>query len=96
MAGWLADADRLNSGPVVAGVIGQHKPAYDMWGDTVNTAARMESHGSPGQIQVSAVTRAILGDRYRFSEPTDTAAYRRSGTQLAQVRPLRQADHQSG
>lgn len=63
----------LNSGPVVAGVIGRHKPAYDMWGDTVNTAARMESQGLPGQIQVSAFTRAILGERYRFSEPTETA-----------------------
>jgi len=43
----------MATGPAVAGVIGQRKFAYDMWGDTVNTAARMESNGVPGEIQVS-------------------------------------------
>ena len=59
------------SGPVVAGVIGRHKFAYDLWGDTVNTAARMESHGVPGTIHVAASTRALLGDRYRFTDPVE-------------------------
>jgi adenylate cyclase len=58
----------IDSGPVVAGVIGRRKFIYDLWGDTVNTASRMESHGVPGCIQVTERTRALLGDRYSFSE----------------------------
>jgi class 3 adenylate cyclase len=56
----------IHSGPIVAGVIGTHKFAYDVWGDTVNTASRMESHSQPGRIQVSATTRLALGDRFNF------------------------------
>lgn len=54
----------IHSGAVVAGVIGQEKFAYDIWGDAVNVAARMESHGAPGKIQVSADTAALLGDDF--------------------------------
>ena len=56
----------IHSGSVVAGVIGTRKLAYDLWGDTVNIASRMESHGSAGQIQVSASTRDLLQEQYWF------------------------------
>jgi len=56
------------SGPAVAGVIGHRKFAYDLWGDTVNLASRLESHGTPGRILVSEATAALLGNDYRLSE----------------------------
>jgi len=58
----------IDTGPVVAGVIGTRKFIYDLWGDTVNTASRMESHGIPGRIQVTERVARRLGGRYR-AEP---------------------------
>ena len=54
----------INSGPLIAGVIGQKKFHYDVWGDTVNTASRMESHGVAGKIQMTAATRELLKDEF--------------------------------
>ncbi len=54
----------IHSGPVTAGIIGTHKFSYDLWGDTVNVASRMESSGVPGAIQISAATRDLIEDTY--------------------------------
>jgi adenylate cyclase len=58
----------IASGPVVGGVIGRRRILFDLWGGTVNLAARMESSGLPGRIQVAESTRALVDGRYAFEE----------------------------
>jgi len=58
----------INTGPVVAGVIGTKKFIYDLWGDAVNIASRMESQGEKGKIQVTAATKNLLNGKYHFEE----------------------------
>ena len=60
----------IHTGPVVAGVIGTHKFIYDVWGDTVNIAARLEAYGIPDKVHISAATRRSIVGRFRF-EPRD-------------------------
>jgi len=61
----------IASGPAVAGVIGTRKPFYDIWGDTVNLASRMESTGVPGCIQLTESTAALLSDQFIIRERFD-------------------------
>jgi class 3 adenylate cyclase len=69
---WTGDPIRLrvgiNTGPVVAGVIGHQKFIYDLWGDAVNVASRMESNGMASQIQVTAAVKERLDGRYALEE----------------------------
>jgi adenylate cyclase len=63
---------------VVAGVIGRKRFLYDLWGDAVNTASRMESHGTPGRIQITGATCELLADEFEC-EPRGTIAVKGKG-----------------
>jgi guanylate cyclase len=68
----------INSGPVIAGVIGRKRFLYDLWGDAVNTASRMESHGTSGRIQITRATKELLEDEF-VCEPRGTISIKGKG-----------------
>ncbi len=68
----------INSGPVIAGVIGKHKFVFDLWGDPDNTAARMESHGAPGRIQITRATYELIKNNF-VCEPRGKIAVKGKG-----------------
>jgi class 3 adenylate cyclase len=63
----------VNSGPLVAGVIGRKRYAFDVWGETVNVASRLQAAAAPGQILVSAAVRNVCGEQFHFSPPRQVA-----------------------
>jgi adenylate cyclase len=79
----------MHAGPVTAGVIGQAKFAFDVWGDTVNTASRMEAVGMANRITVSDEVRRALGDAYAFSGPEMIEVKGKGPTPVWTLKPAR-------
>ncbi len=78
----------INSGPVVAGIVGVKKFAYDIWGDTVNTAARMEQHGEAGKINISQATYELVKDEFACVQRGRIAAKNKGEMDMYFVEPL--------
>lgn len=72
----------IHSGPVVAGIVGVKKFAYDIWGDTVNTAARMEQHGEAGHVNISRTTRDLVYEDFTCQERGKVAAKNKGNLEM--------------
>ena len=85
----------LHTGPLVAGVIGEQRFTYDLWGDTVNTASRMESGGEPGRINISATTHQLVEPFFECTPRGSVAVKNRTAVEmyfLERLRPEFSAD----
>jgi len=76
----------IHFGPVVAGVVGAKKFAYDIWGDTVNTAARMEEACEPGRVNVSGAAQAMVGDEFEWDYRGKVSAKNKAEMEMYYVR----------
>ena len=74
-----------HSGTLTAGVIGKHKFAYDIWGDTVNIASRIQSACPPGEVFVSAFAVGLLSDRFRLADQAEVELKGRGRGQVYRV-----------
>ena len=86
----------VHTGPVTAGVIGTTKFAYDIWGDTVNTAARMESSGEPGRVNISEATQAVVSDFFEFSFRGKIQAKNKGELAMYFVERIKDGLHENG
>ncbi len=68
----------INSGSLIAGIVGKKKFQYDVWGDAVNIASRMESHGVPGKIQITQTTYMLIEDKF-ICDPRGTVELKGKG-----------------
>lgn len=78
----------IHSGPIVAGIVGSKKFSYDIWGDTVNTAARVESHGEEGKVNVSADTVNLVRGKFHFRYRGAIEAKNKGEVEMYFVEPL--------
>ena len=78
----------IHTGPVVAGIVGVKKFAYDIWGDTVNTASRMESNGQVGKVNISGTTYEIIKEKYKCIHRGKIEAKHKGEIDMYFVEPL--------
>jgi class 3 adenylate cyclase len=83
----------IHQGPVVAGVVGRRQYLFDLWGDTVNTASRVESHGAEGYVNVSSTVWELLAGRYDGVSRGNVVVKGKGAMDLIQVLRSKRANH---